>query len=150
MTIDTLAVASHGFLTTGITVTGIEQAHLGHRFLEIQGLAMRRDIKMIKGTTYELNSVARKTDGSVLDLTGATMTWRIGSDDFSTTNIESTIGDGITVTDATAGKYTLKLTPAKTANVDTAFYEHQVEVTDASSDIWNVLTGQFWLTGSLE
>jgi hypothetical protein len=145
-----LAVASRGFIVPSGNVAAAEQPGLGHRFILIQGAAMRRDIKMIRGTSFELQSVARKTDGSIIDLTSATITWRIGTDDFATTKIENSIGDGITVTDATAGKYTLKLTPSKTVNVDVEVYEHQVEVTDASSDIWSVLVGQFRLTGGLE
>lgn len=146
--INVMAVASNGFISPEASQAAA--VAMGHRFLEIRGAEMRRDIKMIRGTTYELQSIARKTDGSVIDLTGATIAWRIGSDSFATTNIENSIGDGVTVDDAAAGKYTLKLTPAKTSEVEVDVYEHQVEVTDTSSDIWSVLTGQFRLTGSLE
>ena len=114
-----------------------------------QGSATRRDFRMIRNTTLRYNGVARRTDGTVIDLTGGSMAWRIGLENLTETKITVTTADDITVTDATAGKYELLLAPAKTADLNPDLYPHRAEVTEAAGDILTVLTGELRLQKDL-
>ncbi len=99
---------------------------------------------MRRGTTLSLPVEARNEDGSVIDLTGLTATaiaWRIGTDDRRATRITKTIGSGVTITDAAAGKFTLRLDPADTADLRPDLYAHAAEVTESGGDVTTVLRG---------
>lgn len=98
---------------------------------------MRRDLSLRRGTTLVLPLRARKEDGAVIDLTGASIVWRIGGLDRKTTKITKTLQ----VTDATAGKFTVRLDPADTADLAPDSYAHAAEVTEAGGTVSTVLHG---------
>lgn len=99
---------------------------------------MRFDFSMIGGTTYTLPLIARDRNGTVIDLTGATIAWRMGR---RATKIDLSLSDGIAVTDATNGAFTITIAPAKTVDLARGYYEHQGEVTESGDTITTVVDG---------
>ena len=112
-----------------------------------------RHIKMRRGTTFTLaNVVARKADGTKIDLTGLTGTgvaWRIGLDDRKTTKVTKSIGSGVTVAAGTGGKFTVQLDPADTTGLEPGWYSHEAEVTESGGDVTTVLRGRLELQRDL-
>ena len=67
----------------------------------------------ISGDTVMLNITAKKSDGTVMDLTGATeVTFRAVKNIGSSASISKTLGAGVTVLDATAGSMRVILSPS--------------------------------------
>lgn len=115
----------------------------------VDSKGLRRDFKLIRGATLRYSGVARGSDGSRVDLTGATLAWRIGDRDLSKTEITITQADDITVGVAVNGEYELLLTPVKTAELEPDCYRHQLEVTKPGGDVLPVLNGLFNLKKDL-
>ncbi|MGI9484339.1 MAG: hypothetical protein ACR2RF_00335 [Geminicoccaceae bacterium] len=104
----------------------------------------RRHFRFRRGITLSVAVVARKEDGTVIDLTGLTgtaVTWRITSADRRTNKITKTIGSGITVDDADDGEMTFKLDPADTADLAPNLYSHAAEVTESGGDVTPIFFG---------
>ena len=99
---------------------------------------MRYDWSMIGGTTFALSLIARQRNGTVIDLTGATIDWRFGK---RSTKGSLSLTDGISVTDATNGAFTITVAPAKTVDLSEGHYEHQGEVTESSGTVTTVIDG---------
>ena len=85
-------------------------------------------------------------DGIAINLTGATISYVIFSGGVAT--ITKTIGSGITVTDATAGTFTITLTSANTASLAGSYY-HECQVTDSSSNISTIFIGSVTINADL-
>lgn len=103
---------------------------------------MRKDYRIRRGVDLsDSGLIARDRSGTVIDLTGATVKWRIGPRDrFSTLKTLDTSA-GVTVTDATNGVYSLSLTGASSANWAPGRLSHAVEVTTSGGSIYTVLEG---------
>lgn len=91
--------------------------------------------KMVSGDSKQLNITATESDGTAIDLTGVSaIKWSL----FSTTNgteiLTKTLGSGITVTTALSGVFAVVLDPADTTSLS-GEYRHEVQITDASSNI---------------
>lgn len=95
---------------------------------------MRRNYRLVRGTDLNLpTEIARDQFGTVIDLTGATIAWRIGPRGRFTTSITKSIGDGITVVVAADGSYSGRLPGSDTASLKPGRYRHAVEVTKAGA-----------------
>lgn len=96
---------------------------------------MRRNYRLVRGTdlTPSETFIARDRGGNIIDLTGATISWRIGPRGRFTTSVTKSIGDGITVVVAADGSYTLSLPAADTASLKPGRYRHAVEVTKSGA-----------------
>lgn len=103
---------------------------------------MRRDYRIVRGTDLTLTGlIAKDRNGTVIDLTGATIKWRVGPRGrFSTLKTLDT-SDGVTVDDAATGKYSLDLDGADSANWTPGRLRHAVEVTESGGQIHTVLEG---------
>lgn len=112
---------------------------------------MRRNFRLIRGTdlTPSETFVARDRGGTVIDLTGATISWRIGPRGRFETKVTKTIGDGVTVVVAASGTYTLSLPGADTDTLTPGRYRHAVEVTTAAGAVHLVLEGAISLERDL-
>lgn len=99
---------------------------------------MRYDWSMIGGTTFPLALIARDRDGTVIDLTGATIDWRFGR---RGTKGELSLTDGIAVTNAANGAFTITVAPEKTVDLRRGHYEHQGEVTESGGTVTTVVDG---------
>ena len=85
---------------------------------------MRRNLDFIRNSTKAFSGVLRDSSGAV-DLTSATLTWRLGSNDWRTTHVTLTESDGISVTDATNGKWTVTIDPGDTDDLEPGYYQHE-------------------------
>lgn len=103
---------------------------------------MRRDYRIIRGTDLTLTGlVARDRNGTIIDLTGATVKWRVGARNRFSTLKTLDSSDGVTVTDATNGVYSLDLDGADSVNWTPGRLRHVVEVTESGGQIHTVLEG---------
>lgn len=103
---------------------------------------MRRDIRMVRGSTETLSGIARRKDGSVIPLTGATLVWRFGENETAGSVTPSVVS-------AALGSWLLTIAPADTASDEPGFYRHQGEVTEASGVVTQFLWGDFVLERDL-
>lgn len=93
---------------------------------------MRRSIEIIRGQYFTYSGVLRDEDGDPIDLTSLTLTWKAGDKDFLTPKIELAEGSGITVTDATNGKWKVELKKSDTENETIGLYTFQGFASDGS------------------
>jgi len=91
------------------------------------GTMMYRHFDIVRGWSLTFNGVVREADGTAIDISDDVLVWKIGTSDFRKTLLTLTEGDGIEVTDAANGKYTVTLEGAKLASVDAGHYRHQGE-----------------------
>ena len=110
---------------------------------------MRRDFVFVRGSTFAVGSIVRQADGTPIDLTGATLTWRLGTENLRDTKFSLTDSDDIKVTDATNGAYTITVKPAKTADLTPGFSRHQGEVVESDGTITTFLEGWAEITRDL-
>jgi hypothetical protein len=85
---------------------------------------MRRNLDLYRGESLTFSGVLRNSSGAV-DLTSATLTWRLGPSDGQRTNLTLTESNGITVTAGTGGQWSITLDPADTADLDVGYHQHQ-------------------------
>lgn len=90
---------------------------------------MKRNIDMIKGQSFTFSGVLRDDSGTPRDLTSATLVWRVGGRFFSRSLFSLTEGNGITITDATNGKWSVTIRPSDTDEQDSGRFRHQGEAT---------------------
>ncbi len=109
----------------------------------------RRHLCLRRGTSLSLSVTARGESGAALDLTGASVTWRIATEDRRATRIVKTAGAGVTVTDAPSGRFTVALVPGDTAGLPPGLYEHAAEVTEPDGTVSTVLRGRLELERDL-
>lgn len=103
---------------------------------------MLRNYRLVRGTDLTLTGlIARDRNGTVIDLTGATIKWRIGPKDRHSTLKTLDTSDGVTVTDATNGVYSLDLDGADSDTWAPGRLRHAVEVTESGGQIHIVLEG---------
>ena len=103
------------------------------------------DDKLIAASTSGSTSAAK-------DLTSATIKWRVEVPE----NVGSgcpitkqTGGSGISITDASAGKFEITLDAADTASMAAGVYEHEAEAFDSSSKTATLFRGTITLLGDI-
>lgn len=99
--------------------------------------------------TYPFSVDDENNPGNKLDLTGMTVAFALSkylsaSAWSKTPLVEKSIGDGITITNASQGALTVTLSPDDTASLEGEFY-FELEVTDASANPVVVATGRITL-----
>lgn len=91
---------------------------------------MRRDYRVVRGTDWTATGlIARDRNGAVINLTGASITSRLGPRGRHSTSVSKTVGSGITVTDAVNGVYSRNYPGVDTANLTPGAYRYADEVT---------------------
>jgi len=98
---------------------------------------MRRDFTLVRGSRLGFTGVARQPDGTVIDLTGATLAWKVGRLNRGSTDTTKTPA----VTDATTGKYSASLAGSDTASLSPQWLRHELTVTTSGGEIWTVAEG---------
>ena len=88
------------------------------------------DDKVITVTVYD-------NDDDVVDVTGATITWRLSQNIESEALITKTVGDGIAISGHT---FILTLEPADTTSLSGRYY-HEAEITDADGNVNTGMVG---------
>jgi|FLOH01.1.fsa_nt_gi hypothetical protein len=90
------------------------------------------DIEFIAGTEYELNYTVTDEDGAIIDITGATVEYRVA---FLGQPENSVINKTGTIVSAAAGTWTTKLLTADTEGLSGVFVG-QPRVTDSSGSLF--------------
>lgn len=85
----------------------------------------RINLEFRRGTTKTFSGVLRDSSGAVVDLTNATMTWRMGEADGIQTRLTLSESDGITVSAPTTGAWSITIDPGDTSSLDPRCYIHQ-------------------------
>lgn len=107
------------------------------------------DITMFAGDTKTLQVTVKDENGDAVDLTGASIRWQASrSVNKRPADLEKSVGDGITITDATAGRFDVTLDSADTEDLRGDFY-HEAEVIDASGNVSTVFTGTLTIEPTL-
>lgn len=106
--------------------------------------ALRGDLMTVKNQNFEMYAGDTKNIEitiSSVNLAGASVKWAAKKTIYDAVPAlyKDTAG-GITITDAAAGKFTIALAPADTADLSGKYY-HEAEVTDQSGNVSTVTTG---------
>jgi hypothetical protein len=117
-------------------------------------MAVRHDLTFVKGKTWKLDLTALDGDGDIIDLTSATIKFRISTNSATPTTVDTrqTGGSGISLVTATLGTYTVTVTPAQQTSASIAAstaYRYEVEITDQNSVVYDQLYGQLKVEPSL-
>ena len=111
---------------------------------------MRPKIKHPKGDTFRANVVVNGPTGRV-DLTGATVEWKLAGDDApgSAILITKVSGNGIIITDADQGEFSILLSASETGALAAGEYFHQARVTLQSGEVHTVFGDWLSITETL-
>lgn len=101
--------------------------------------------EFVQGDTQYFDVSVVDSDGSAVDLTGASIKYTL---EHRHSSITKSVGNGITVTNATGGEFEIKLQSADTSSIS-GTGRHQVEITDSDGDVATVLGGVVRLIGGL-
>ena len=100
----------------------------------------------VRGDSKTIKVTVTQPDGSVKDITGASVEWAMSPKHSTTSTLsKSTSSGGISITDAGSGKFEVSLDPSDTESLDGGQYEHEAEVTDSSGNVTTVLRGTVYL-----
>lgn len=102
------------------------------------------DLEMIRGDTLTMQIRVSDEDDSYLNLTSAAIIFMAKeniTDDDLDAKIAKSVGSGITIDEATNGLFTVVLSPSDTEDLDAGNYYYDIEVTDASSNVYTVMIG---------
>lgn len=95
------------------------------------------------GDSLEITIDVDEPDGSVKDLTGASVAWGVARDPGDGTVLTgATTGVSVSITDAANGEVTVTVDAGVTDDLAGA-YVHELEVTDVASDQDTVMRGAF-------
>ncbi|NEV79685.1 hypothetical protein DYI24_21870 [Rhodopseudomonas sp. BR0C11] len=83
---------------------------------------------MPQGDGWKVIGTALRSDGQVMDLTGAAIEWALVNNK-AVTLARAVVGDGITITDAPAGKFEIVLSPGATGTIAAGQHEDYLRVT---------------------
>lgn len=92
--------------------------------------ATNQNFTLYQGDSLTAQFSVVDDEGSPVDLTGATITWRAATVSHQTV-LDKAVGRGITVTDAAGGVCEVALAPDDTASL-LGTYRHQLRVVDAT------------------
>lgn len=84
-----------------------------------------RNLNLFVGQSTSFEGVLRDQEGKRIDLTPYTLTWKAGDKDFNRTAISLTEGDGITIVDASSGRWRVDLRSTDTEELSRGLYVHQ-------------------------
>jgi hypothetical protein len=112
--------------------------------------ARNQNFEMFCGDTREIVVTVRDASGSAIDLTGATVLWTLSRSDRCDAEVsKSSPSEGIVLTSAASGQFTITLDADDTEDLDPGDYYHEAEVTDSSGRVSTVLTGRARLLASV-
>jgi hypothetical protein len=106
--------------------------------------ATKRDLEFTFGEHWTVDWEVKDGIGATINLTGATIQWRLVLASTGATAMTRTVADGITVTNATSGLCTLSVTPAHqttAAIVEEGNYAYEFRVTTSSGIVSSNASG---------
>jgi hypothetical protein len=135
-------------------VRSISAAGLNRIFLTASSARLNRGYKLITnfsltaGDTKTLVVTVRDTDGSAVNIVGATIHWRCAKSFNKTAAVLKSTSDGITISDGANGQMTIQLDADDTEDL-VGLYYHEIELTSAAGDVSTVLRGTMKVTPQL-
>jgi hypothetical protein len=107
-------------------------------------MAVRQDWPVKKGADWIWNLTATDGDGTIIDLTSATIKFRISSLTGTTVDTRQTGGSGISLVTATLGTYVVTVTPANQTSASIAAstnYKYEIQITTGAGTIYDQMEG---------
>jgi hypothetical protein len=116
--------------------------------------AVNQDITAYVGDTLIITIPVLDGAGQNVDLAGAGASWWMGKNVTATgadVYIKKSLGQGMTLTDNTAGLYTITITldPSDTQTLQAGTFYHEAAVIDSQGDIARISLGKFILKPTL-
>lgn len=108
-------------------------------------MSTQRDLAFHFGEHWNLNFEVKDGDGNAINITGATLQWRL-VDKVGATTMTRSVGDGLTVTVGTLGTCALSVTPTHqtaAAIVEEANYAYEFRVTTSGGVVSTNARGAF-------
>jgi hypothetical protein len=100
-------------------------------------------IEFHKGETWVINFTAKDAAGAALNITGATIQWKLGAHEANIANGE------IAITDAPNGVCVVTVPPASQTALAPGLYTQECKVTLASGVVSTQVAGAFELKGTM-
>jgi len=98
-------------------------------------MSLEFDMKFHYDSNWGIDCTAKDGSGDILDVTGASIKFRL-STIAGTTVMTRTEADGITITDGTAGEFSINVTPAHQASASVSAstrYQYEIRVVTAGN-----------------
>ena len=108
-----------------------------------------QDFTMYAGDTNTITVTVTDSAGAVVNITGATITWKLLEEQGGTIALTKTVGSGIIITNGAGGIFTIALAATDTASLLAGAYYHEAELTDTSSNVSTILIGTLTLKESI-
>lgn len=109
---------------------------------------MKRNLDLTQGVTTTIAVVARADDGDRLDLTSATIAWKLARHADAAAKISYAVGSGITVTNAAQGEFTITIAAADLDSLE-GYYVHQCKITIGSA-VYLAMQGSARVDGDID
>jgi hypothetical protein len=93
------------------------------------------------GDSWEFPGILQDETGVALPLVGASITWRLDSVDAAINYLALSLGNGISVLNATTGAILVTVSPAQSGNITPGTYKDFLRVTLAEGDVFTEWTG---------
>lgn len=103
--------------------------------------AINQDFRVVSGDNRAIIVVVTDTSGAAVNIAGYTITWALARSRRGPAIITKTSSSGISITDASAGEFTVSLVPADTRGLQGLYY-HEAQIADALNNITTVTTGE--------
>lgn len=96
-------------------------------------------INITQRNDHDFNVIVKNDAGTAIDLTGFSISFVVSPHVNATALVTKTVGNGIAITDAAAGKFTVSLSDADTDLRGRYYYE--CKATDPDNNDTTILTG---------
>ena len=88
-------------------------------------------VYMFAGDTVVMNVTATESDGTAMNLASLNILWALAKSNVSAAVLTKTMSNGISVIDATAGKFRVTLSKEDTKALSGVYY-HEMRIVDGS------------------
>jgi len=109
-------------------------------------LTTKENINVFRGDSKTIEKTLSDEDGAIVDLTGAELRFSVKLDrfllDVDAVISKSSPSSGITITDATGGKFEVAIDAADTG-LETRDFEYDIQLKDSGGKVTTIFTGIF-------
>ena len=107
----------------------------------------RRNMEMFSGDSVLVNVTIRLKSGSLADLTGAALTYKVAQTPKSPVVLSKSVGDGISVTGV--GEIQIQLDPEDTSDLPGDDYYHELRSTSPAGAVTTLMHGTLTINEDL-
>lgn len=99
------------------------------------------NFSLYQGDTKEITVTVLDADDNAVDITSATISWKASRNVNSDAELtKDTTSGGVSITDASGGKFKITITAGDTARMNGDYY-HEAQITFSDGSVSTVLTG---------